>query len=149
MISSRFDHETRPATVGVVGCGFCGTMVALHLARQAPNSLRILIFERSDRLARGTAYGASSPGHLLNVPAGRMSINSADALEFLKFAQQRFPATAEDFLPRSLYGEYLESALMDAELSSPSHVQLHKVVGTVCSIERTASVMVSSLMHSF
>jgi uncharacterized NAD(P)/FAD-binding protein YdhS len=91
-------------------------------------------------MARGAAYADRPHPYLLNVPAGRMSMNSADALEFLKFAQQRSPAaTAEDFLPRSLYGEYLESVLLEAELSSPSHVQLHKVVGTVCSIERTES----------
>jgi uncharacterized NAD(P)/FAD-binding protein YdhS len=67
-----------------------------------------------------------------------MSMNSTDPLEFLKFAQQRVPdATEDDFLPRALYGDYLESVLLNAELSSPSHAQLHKVRGEVCSIERT------------
>jgi uncharacterized NAD(P)/FAD-binding protein YdhS len=67
-----------------------------------------------------------------------MSVNSRDPLEFLKFAQQRLPTTtADDFLPRSLYGEYLESSLLDAELSSPSHVRLVRVRGDVSSIERT------------
>ena len=130
-----------PRTIVIVGAGFSGAAVAINLLRlHYWRPVRIVLVDRSSRMARGTAYAERSHPHLLNVPAGRMSINSADALEFLKFAQQRFPAaTADDFLPRSLYGEYLESALMDAELSSPSHVQLHKVVGTVCSIERTES----------
>jgi uncharacterized NAD(P)/FAD-binding protein YdhS len=89
-------------------------------------------------MARGAAYAERSYPYLLNVPAARMSMNSSDPLEFLKFAQRRLPeATADDFLPRSLYGEYLESVLLEAELASPSHVQLHKVFGDVCAIERT------------
>ena len=130
-----------PRTIVIVGAGFSGAAVAINLLRLSYwRPVRIVLVDRSPRMARGTAYAERSHPHLLNVPAGRMSMNSADSLEFLKFAQQRFPAaTAEDFLPRSLYGEYLESVLLDAELSSPSHVQLHKVAGSVCSIERTES----------
>jgi len=83
------------------------------------------------------AYADKAYPYLLNVPAGRMSLNSSDPLEFLEFAQRRLPdATADDFLPRSLYGEYLETTRRDAELASPSHVQLIKIRGDVCSIER-------------
>jgi uncharacterized NAD(P)/FAD-binding protein YdhS len=130
-----------PKTIVIVGAGFSGAAVAINLLRLSYwRPVRIVLVDRSPRMARGAAYAERSHPHLLNVPAGRMSMNSADALEFLKFAQQRFPAaTAEDFLPRSLYGDYLESVLLDAEISSPQHVQLHKVVGTVFSIERTRS----------
>jgi uncharacterized NAD(P)/FAD-binding protein YdhS len=99
---------------------------------------RIVLVDRAPRMARGAAYAERSYPYLLNVPAARMSMNSSDPLEFLKFAQRRLPeATADDFLPRSLYGEYLESVLLEAEQASPSHVQLHKVRGDVCAIERT------------
>jgi uncharacterized NAD(P)/FAD-binding protein YdhS len=90
-------------------------------------------------MARGAAYADRSYAYLLNVPAGRMSMNSSDPLEFLKFAQKRIPeATEDDFLPRALYGDYLESVLLNAELPSPEHVQLHKVRGDVCAVERTS-----------
>jgi uncharacterized NAD(P)/FAD-binding protein YdhS len=89
-------------------------------------------------MGRGIAYAPAQYPYILNVPAGRMSISSRDPLEFLKFVRNTVAgATEDDFLPRSLYGEYLESMLAAAELSSPPHVQLQRVRGEVCAIERT------------
>lgn len=131
-----------PRTLVIVGAGFSGAAVAINLLRLSYwRPLRIVLVERAPRMARGAAYAQRSYPYLLNVPAGRMSLSSSDPLEFLKFAQQQLPdATAEDFLPRALYGEYLESALLDAELSSPSHVQLHRIRGDVCALERMAGI---------
>lgn len=128
-----------PRTIVIVGAGFSGTAVAINLLRLSYwRPVRIVLVERGARMARGAAYADRSYDYLLNVPAGRMSMNSTDPLEFLKFAQERISAaTEDDFLPRALYGDYLESVLLNAELSSPSHAQLHKVRGEVCSIERT------------
>src|SRR6266436_3880346 len=108
-------------------------MVAANLLRLSYwRPVEVVLVERAQRMARGAAYAETAYPYLLNVPAGRMSVNSRDPSEFLKFAQQRLPtATADDFLPRSLYGEYLESSLHDAELSSPSYVRLVRVQGDV------------------
>ena len=131
-----------PRTLVIVGAGFSGAAVAINLLRLSYwRPVRIVLVERAPRMARGAAYAQRSYPYLLNVPAGRMSLSSSEPLEFLKFAQQQLPeATADDFLPRSLYGEYLESALLDAELSSPSHVHLHRIRGDVCALERTAGM---------
>jgi uncharacterized NAD(P)/FAD-binding protein YdhS len=128
-----------PRTIVIVGAGFSGALVATNLLRLSYwRPVRVVLVERAARMGRGAAYAQRAHPYLLNVPAGRMSINSRDPLEFLKFAQRRHPnVTAEDFLPRSLYGEYLECSLMDAELSSPSHVHLVRMQGEVSSIERT------------
>jgi uncharacterized NAD(P)/FAD-binding protein YdhS len=128
-----------PRTIVIVGAGFSGALVATNLLRLSYwRPLRVVLVNRAPRMARGVAYAERAHPYLLNVPAGRMSINSREPLEFLKFAQQRLPdTTAEDFLPRCLYGEYLESSLLDAELSAPSHVSLVRVQGDACSIERT------------
>jgi uncharacterized NAD(P)/FAD-binding protein YdhS len=128
-----------PRTIVIVGAGFSGAATAINLLRLSYwKPVRIVLVERAERMGRGAAYADRSFPYLLNVPAGRMSLNSGDPLEFLKFAQQRHPlATAEDFLPRSLYGEYVESSLLEAEMSSPSHAHLHRVHGDVCSIHRT------------
>ncbi len=128
-----------PRTIVIVGAGFSGALVATNLLRLSYwRPLSIVLVERSARMARGAAYAEREHPYLLNVPASRMSINARDPLEFLKFAQQQLSdATADDFLPRSLYGEYLESALLDAELSAPSHVRLQRMQGDVHSIERT------------
>ncbi len=127
-----------PRTIVIVGAGFSGTAVAINALRLSYwRPVRVVLLERAEQMARGTAYAEKGHPYLLNVPAGRMSLNSRDPLEFLKFAQQRLPdAISDDFLPRSLYGEYLETALRDAELASPAHVQLIKIRGDVCSVER-------------
>ena len=128
-----------PRTIVIVGAGFSGTAVAINLLRLSCwKPARVVLVERAPHMARGTAYADRSYPYLLNVPAGRMSLSSSDPSEFLKFVQQRLPeTTAEDFLPRSLYGEYLESALLDAELWAPPHVHLHRMHGDVCAIEGT------------
>ena len=124
-------------TIVIVGAGFSGTAVAMNLLRlPQAQPLRVVLIER-EVMARGTAYGRQHRAYLLNVPAGRMSASSTDPLEFLAFAQRRHPdATAADFLPRELYGEYLESALACAAQAAPAHVQLERIRGHVIAIER-------------
>ncbi len=104
-----------PATVAIVGCGFSGTMVAVHLARPGPDSPRVLLFERAERLARGLAYGTSSPDHLLNVPARLMSAFGDEPDHFLNWLHDRDPAVQPGaFVSRQVYGDYLEDLLRDA-----------------------------------
>ena len=124
-------------TIVIVGAGFSGTAVATHLLR-LPHSqpLRIVLVERS-QLARGLAYARREKPYLLNVPAGRMSASSQDPLEFLAYARRTLPhATESDFLPRELYGEYLESVLLKAAQASPPHVRLERVQREVIAVER-------------
>ena len=124
-------------TIVIVGAGFSGTAVAIHLLR-LPHSapLRIVLIERA-QMARGLAYASRQGPYLLNVPAGRMSASAVDAREFLTFAQRTLPnASAEDFLPRELYGRYLEASLLSAAQASPHHVRLERIHGEVVAIER-------------
>ena len=124
-------------TLAIVGAGFSGTLVAANLLRsQHWATTRIVLIERSHEIARGKAYANREYPYLLNVPAGRMSAHPSSPLDFLTFAQQRIPgATAEDFLPRALYGDYLEATLLDAEVSAPPHVQFERLRDTVLGIE--------------
>ena len=128
---------TAPRTIVIVGAGFSGAIVATNLLRlpqEAP--LRIVLIDRAT-IARGVAYARRRYPYLLNVPAGRMSASSTEPGEFLTFAQQSLPgATAEDFLRRELYGQYLESLLANAALAAPPHVQLVRVHGLVIAVER-------------
>ena len=130
--------DSPPArTIVIVGAGFSGTAVAINLLR-LPHAqpLRVVLVER-EAMGRGTAYGRQHRSYLLNVPAGRMSASSADPMEFLAFAQRERPdATAADFLPRELYGEYLESSLACASQAAPPHVQLERIRGHVVALER-------------
>jgi uncharacterized NAD(P)/FAD-binding protein YdhS len=125
-------------TIVIVGAGFSGTLVAANLLRsQHWATTRIVLVERSTSVARGKAYADREYPYLLNVPAGRMSADPNSPLDFLSFAQHRIPdATAEDFLPRALYGQYLEATLLDAEVSAPPHVQFERLCGEVCAVEK-------------
>jgi len=127
-------------TIVIVGTGFSGTVAAINLLRLASSPLRIVLIDRTCAVG-GVAYARCEYPFLLNVPAGRMAASSADPSGFLEFARHRLPKVSpEDFLPRALYGEYLEASLRTAELSAPSHVKLVRMSGEVVRIDRTALV---------
>lgn len=125
-------------TIVIVGAGFSGTMVAANLLRRPPSGpTRLILIERAEAVGRGVAYADRTFPYLLNVPAGRMSANAAAPNEFLQFVRRRIPGTTgEDFVPRSLYGEYLQQVLLAAQLSAPRNVQLETWRGEVSAIRR-------------
>lgn len=136
-------------TVAVVGGGFCGTVLAANLLRHRPAlPTRIVLFERGPAVGRGVAYSERGHGYLLNVPASRMSATSAAPDEFLQFARRRIPqAGNEDFLPRSLYGEYLEQLLLAAQLNAPPGIGLeirHREVVAIRRIDRSLPLHVET-----
>ena len=122
-----------PNTIVIVGAGFCGTVLAANLLRRPPSGASdIVLVERGPAMGRGIAYAAREFPYLLNVPAARLSADSRDPLQFLRFAQRRAPGAAgEDFLPRALYGDYLEDLLSQAERSAPAHVRLVRIFDEV------------------
>ena len=93
-------------TIAIVGGGFCGTVLAANLLRSPPAAATdIVLIERGGEMGRGVAYAERDFPYLLNVPAARLSADSGDPLQFLRFAQRHLPhADGEDFLPRALYG---------------------------------------------
>jgi len=125
-------------TIVIVGGGFSGTLVAANLLRRPPaGPTRLILIERSAAVGRGVAYASRAHPYLLNVPAGRMSANSLAPKEFLQFVQRRMPkATAEDFLSRALYGEYLEEVLLAAQLSAPGNIRLEIWRADVAGVRR-------------
>jgi uncharacterized NAD(P)/FAD-binding protein YdhS len=60
-------------SITVVGAGFSGTMLSLHLLRHCPSGTHIRLIERNRQFGLGQAYSTENPNHLLNVPAGSMS----------------------------------------------------------------------------
>jgi uncharacterized NAD(P)/FAD-binding protein YdhS len=125
-----------PRTIAIVGAGFSGTVVAINLLQQpSARPVRVILLDRA-AAGRGVAYAEREYPYLLNVPAGRMSADARDPLGFLKFARVRVPgATAQDFLPRNLYGEYLEARLREAENGAAEGVWLERISGTACSLQ--------------
>src|ERR1700760_3647127 len=67
------DMATRKPTIAIVGGGFSGCMVAVHLMQQAQQPLRIVLIDRGGAPGRGVAYRDQPECHLLNVRAEAMS----------------------------------------------------------------------------
>jgi uncharacterized NAD(P)/FAD-binding protein YdhS len=123
-------------TILVVGAGFCGTSVATQLlhARHS-GSLRIVLVDGC-QIGRGVAYRQLRYPYLLNVRAAGMSADAAHPLQFLEFARRQDPGVGpDDYLPRALYGDYLESLLRDAERACPPNLELQRVYGQVIALE--------------
>jgi uncharacterized NAD(P)/FAD-binding protein YdhS len=107
-------------TVAVIGAGFSGTLVALHLLRQCPPGIRVHLIEKNSRFGRGLAYSTGNANHLLNVPAGRMSAFSDRPHDFVDWLHQwrpDEPADAAGFIERRVFGLYIRH-LLNAELKA-------------------------------
>src|ERR1700678_1914286 len=99
----------RATSIAVIGAGFSGTLLSLHLLRRCPPGTRITLIERNRQFGLGQGYATGNPGHLLNVPAGLMSSFRDRPFDFLHWLERR-PAdeldglapTAGAFVPRRL-----------------------------------------------
>lgn len=124
-----------PACV-IVGAGFSGMAVAIHLLRRLRGPARVCLVNRSLSFGRGLAYGTNSPSHLLNVPAGRMSLDPDGEGGFVEYLRARgLPFGAADFVPRSLYGDYLERSLLTAQADAADGVRLELREAEVLAID--------------
>ena len=96
--------------VAIIGGGAAAVALLSELVGRASAPLHLDWYPGgAARPGRGAAYGTESPRHLLNVRAASMGMFSGSPRGFLDFAQRTDPTVAgTDFLPRRLYGEYLE-----------------------------------------
>ena len=99
--------------ITLIGAGFCGSVLAAELARRAGSDVEIHLVGVADTFARGVAYGAARPEHLLNVRAKDLGA-SADAPAAFADALALNDNGRLGFLPRLAYGDYLQGYLDDA-----------------------------------
>ena len=77
---------TRPMRrVCIVGGGFTGVAVAVHVALGARRPLEVVIVEPRRMLGGGVAYSSTDPAHRTNVPASRMSLFTGDDAHFARW----------------------------------------------------------------
>jgi uncharacterized NAD(P)/FAD-binding protein YdhS len=122
-------------TVVVVGGGCSGTLLAAALsAGSADHPCEIVVIEPGEKPGRGVAYGTRCSSHLLNVPAEQMSAHQERPSHFATWAHQRDPhLSRRSFVPRMLYGEYLESVWCEAQLQAAPGSSLAHIRSTVSS----------------
>ena len=102
-------------TIAVVGGGFTGATLAAQVLRGANPALSMVLIERGPRLGRGVAYATGCADHLLNTSSENMSAFQDAPFHFLHWAQRHFDSRVKpfDFLPRHVYGDYVESVLRE------------------------------------
>ena len=140
-LAIRGDNLTGPtahtsAKIGIVGGGLSGALVAVHLLQQATTPLDIYLIDRHPYLGRGMAYRTRQDCHLLNVAVGKMSLFADQPDHFLHWLEQHSPIHADRhaFVPRSVYGEYINSVLVNAA-SCSTVAQLHCCTDNVTAIK--------------
>ncbi len=134
---------TRPAapvTVAVVGLGFSGTAVAIHLMRLLPEGAQLLLVEPDPQPGRGLAYGTRCASHWLNVPAGQLGWDPSHASGFIDWLQSRHGGYAPgDFVPRMLLGDYMAQALATGQQWARSRgVRVRRLCARVAAIDSLA-----------
>jgi uncharacterized NAD(P)/FAD-binding protein YdhS len=127
----------RPRVV-IIGGGFSGSVLACRLVEQAADPLDIVLLEQRNQVGKGVAYSTTSSNHLLNVRAAGMSAYPDRPLHFAEFAASRDPAwTADSFVPRPIYREYIQQNLAEAITNAePKRIRLSLIQAEAKSITR-------------
>jgi len=98
----------------IVGGGFAGTALAVHLLRLGHAKLDITLVEANSRVGRGIAYGTELDDHVLNTRACQMSLLPEAPHHFVDWLErQGVLSAAFEFVPRRLFGQYVEETLRD------------------------------------
>jgi uncharacterized NAD(P)/FAD-binding protein YdhS len=114
--------------VAVIGGGFSGAAVAIHLLEKASTPLRITVIEPRATLGAGLAYGTDDPAHRINVPAARMSVFAGDIGHFERWLARTRALEADAmarrpdgrvFTRRRVFGRYVAATLAEAGAEAP------------------------------
>lgn len=105
--------------IAVIGAGFSGALLAVHLLQRCRPGDRIYLIETRASFGRGLAYSTTNLGHLLNVRAANMSAFHEAPDHFVEWLRHRAVriggniANGDCFVSRRLYGNYIRSLLCD------------------------------------
>jgi uncharacterized NAD(P)/FAD-binding protein YdhS len=109
--------------IAVIGGGFSGVLVTLHLLWRCGRDDRIYLVERASRFGQGLAYASGNPQHLLNVPIEDMSALADEPDHFARWlaGQPETEGPGEEdhgfaggFVRRQVYGAYITHLLTDS-----------------------------------
>ena len=140
--------ETMAPSIAIVGAGFTGTLLAVHILCNTTAPVSVHLIDQRGTFGQGVAYSTESASHLLNVRAANMSAFPDEPQHFVEWLRQRddhaaparsIPASGHAFVPRRLYGTYLADQLAIAERAAAPSVSCHKLRGEVIDLAREAS----------
>lgn len=96
-----------------------------------------LVERRQAQVARGVAYSAADPLHLLNVRASNMSAFPDDPEHLVRWLASTGRGAPQTFIPRILYGAYLQEMLESARKAAGSRLTVR--AAEAMSLEREGS----------
>src|SRR6195952_5175762 len=151
LAASRSAPDAAPG-IAIVGAGFSGPVLALHLLQRVPAQTRVVLIERNAQFGRGPAYSTGNSSHLLNVPAGKMSAFHSRPSGFLDWlcglpAEELCgldPAPGS-FVPRRMFGRYVRHLLNLEMKQAERRDQLELVRGDVTDIAATGGGLTLTL----
>ncbi|MBS1552446.1 MAG: FAD/NAD(P)-binding protein [Bacteroidetes bacterium] len=121
-------------TIAIIGGGFCGAATLIQLVRQSELPLNIILINKGNPVSKGLAYSSFNERHVLNVPAGKMSIFPEEPDHFVNWirSKKEYHAFADDelpdtYLPRVIYGKYLEEVFTDTINNLPGHISVNLI----------------------
>ncbi|WP_210466607.1 FAD/NAD(P)-binding protein [Rufibacter roseolus] len=136
-------------SIAIVGGGLSGTLTVIHLLKAARKATTVYLLEKEARkLHRGVAYSSSLPFQPLNVPASRMTLFPDVPDHFVDWLREHqttyagqlpSPVTPDAFIPRCIFGDYVEDCLASAEANACEGVKLVRVNQEVISLGRRTS----------
>lgn len=122
-------------SVGIVGGGFSGICIALHLQRYSTQPIEVHVFESGTEFGLGPAYAWRNPCFLLNGEADHLSMFEDDPDGFVNWISSQASARSycdpertvqHQFMPRFVFSDYSLSLLKDAlQRTSLTKLVLH------------------------
>jgi uncharacterized NAD(P)/FAD-binding protein YdhS len=138
----------RGCRIAVVGAGFSGALVAIHLWWRCRPGERVYLVERSGAIGQGLAYATPNPRHLLNVRVENMSAFADEPDHFIRWLD-RLPAPARaaaavrtaagTFVRRGVYGDYIRDLIRDSITRLGGAPHLYMVPDEACALRPTRS----------
>lgn len=140
--------------IAIIGFGFSGNLVVANLLRAACGPLTLYIIDEKQD-GRGVAYSTSNPEHLLNVRAAGMSAFAHMPDHFVAWLQTNAAKElqaqmeiirdfgADDFVPRMLYGAYLQEVWRDSQkIAAQKNCSIQLVPTQAVAIQNRATPVV-------
>jgi uncharacterized NAD(P)/FAD-binding protein YdhS len=115
--------------IGIIGGGYTGAAVAVHLSRQSAVPLDISVVEPLAELGRGVAYGSTDPDHRINGPTIQHSLYPDDGGHFDKWYRasgaitddpESLDALGRAFARRAEMGRYVGHEVAVHQRDNPS-----------------------------
>lgn len=115
----------------IIGGGFSGAAVAIHLLREAQTPVRITVIEPRSQPGLGVAYSATDPAHRINVPASRMQLSGDEEGAFDRWYRQQttrqhdadaYRADGSVYPQRGEFGRYVAETFLAQAQKFPGQV---------------------------